>query len=339
MKTNTMIKLTVIALLTFTSGVWAGEKGGNGGDPTEMHFDEIRRDILSWIQKGGYMNLEFPEGVKPLDYATSMLKMLSDTTVVSFTDQSVTVRDKEKTCKNYFENQIPNILCNISRFNQASGSEQYRLVHHEFAGLAELESNIGAISAYVFSNQITDFLVPTQVLKLAVSKNTGGEGSCGLNGSVKERILDCNLTKIGARTIYNDMSWDLVTRAIDSGTKQVYEVWRDNVSGLIWGDKLSEKMSQYDARNACDGSSIENGKMASQKFELPTVNDYNIAARDGIRAVLPNMNSSFWTSSVYPYGGDDWRKAWTLVGSNDGISDDGACAYRKVSVSVRCVSR
>ncbi|MNL27592.1 hypothetical protein D3C87_1491910 [compost metagenome] len=74
---------------------------------------------------------------------------------VSCTDTKLFVGSAEKTCKNFFEaDGTASILCNENRFMSTPGSEQYTLVHHEYAGLAGFEMNRGEDSNYQISNQI-----------------------------------------------------------------------------------------------------------------------------------------------------------------------------------------
>ena len=67
------------------------------------------------------------------------------------------------------------ILCNILRFKSTSESEQYKLIHHEYAGLAGVENNEGAASDYSLSTQITEYLTLQTVLKLGLKKASPNE--------------------------------------------------------------------------------------------------------------------------------------------------------------------
>ena len=173
-------KNTVLALLALSTVITPalsradGHGAGNGGDGSEARFSEIQTDIVSWINAGGSESLVLPAGITLSNYKDGMSKFLTPhATVVSFTDEPVKVADAEKTCKNFISDvdHLPNILCNIKRFKETPESAQYTLVHHEFAGLAGLEKNEGASSDYQISNQITDFLQPVTVLKLAIKRS------------------------------------------------------------------------------------------------------------------------------------------------------------------------
>jgi hypothetical protein len=166
-----MKKLLIFATVLMCQLAFAGNDGG-GGDDQESVFYDIATDIRSWIKQGGSNDLKMPYGISVQTYNETMLSLLAfGKTVVVFTDEEVKVDDKPKTCKNFLDsNKKPNILCNITRFKETSESGKYRLVHHEFASLADIEAADGAASDYTLSNQITDYLEKTVVLKLAVKK-------------------------------------------------------------------------------------------------------------------------------------------------------------------------
>lgn len=188
---NTLVGLCLLSiqLLTFSSAFAksGGSMDGGGGDPYEERVDEIRSDILKWIEKGGAKNLVLPEGVTYQQYELKMKSILEpQKVIVAF----IEVDDKEdvelqvsvdgipKTCRGFkSEKDFQfHILCKISRFKGASPQEQYKLIHHEYAGLMRLETNMGAASDYKLSSQLTDYLELQTVLKLAVkSPPTGGK--------------------------------------------------------------------------------------------------------------------------------------------------------------------
>ena len=160
-----------------------GANTGGGGDAaTEMRIDEIRSDILKWIDDGGDAGLKLPSGFTPTDYHARMLSVLQKHTVVigtvteseeSATNDSelkVQVDGQLKTCRGFVsvKDRLPHILCNTERFAATAEAAQYSLIHHEYAGLAGVEQNVGASSDYGISSQITGFLELQTVLRLAV---------------------------------------------------------------------------------------------------------------------------------------------------------------------------
>ncbi len=163
-----------------------GTNTGGGGDGTELRVDEIRTDILRWIGDDGHVGLRFQKGTKASEYAKKMQEILAQhRVVVSFVttaqedspnnrdaELKVNVAGQAKTCRGFLskKDKRPHILCNTERFRRLSASEQYRLIHHEYAGLAGLEKNSGASSDYHYSRQITDFLKPETVWRLSVKR-------------------------------------------------------------------------------------------------------------------------------------------------------------------------
>jgi len=102
------------------------------------------------------------------------------------------------------------------------------LIHHEYAGLAGIEKNDGAASDYEISDQLTDFLEKTSVLRLAVkgtsSKVTFGQMS-NSEMTFKNAIKYC--AKQGGRlpTIR-----ELAKLAVDYGARGIVETAFPNKS-------------------------------------------------------------------------------------------------------------
>lgn len=158
-----------------------GTESGGGGDASEVRVNEIRADILSWLEKEGGKELALPSELSYEEYKTSMIEILQpQKVVIGFVEKDdevneelmVSVGGMPKTCRGFISrlDSRPHILCNISRFASTSESLQYQLIHHEYAGLVNVENNQGSASDYSISSQLTDFLVPQVVLKLAVKK-------------------------------------------------------------------------------------------------------------------------------------------------------------------------
>ncbi len=217
MKKQKVLSLVMLAGLmvqsSFAGIEGEGSKGGGGGDArTEGRIDEIRADILKWIEQGGFRSLMLSNGVSHESYAKTMGDFLRPQEVVvtaiktneenpNDEELNTRVNGQPKTCKGFFskKDQRPHILCNVERFWETSESDQYRLVHHEYAGLAMLEKNIGAASDYSISKQITDYLEMTAVLRLAVKDREMLKSRCKLSIEVKETDFRCE--KFGRRKV------------------------------------------------------------------------------------------------------------------------------------------
>jgi hypothetical protein len=151
---------------------YVGQDRG-GGDPCENQIKIIRSDLSVWIQKGGPKELRLPDGIFVDQYSTRMLQKIEKAKVRCVgqgdKDFPVEVYGTPKVCK--FEvdsNQDSTITCDRSAFLALDESEQYVLVHHEYAGLAGIEIPLKDYSQYEVSNQITSFLENKIVKRLVV---------------------------------------------------------------------------------------------------------------------------------------------------------------------------
>lgn len=181
------MKLLLLCCILIVQSLWAqkpivssgGGHEGGGGDPLEARVDEIRADIFKWISAGGAKKLKLPDFLTLKDYELKMIKVLAPMVVrITFIEKDhesdeelqLNVSDKPKTCRSFRSKKdySLNILCHISRFALAKEADQYRLIHHEYAGLARVERNEGSKSDYFISNQLTDFLEFKKVLRLAI---------------------------------------------------------------------------------------------------------------------------------------------------------------------------
>jgi hypothetical protein len=171
----------VFILLAMNAMADAGSTGmGNGGDVAcEDRFISIRDDIASWINRGGSAGLTLPAGITLTAYNQGMLKYISDPNdlpnhpfkaTVQCVSGIVMVDGAEKACKNVMDSETgaASITCNIDRFAATNDSDQYVLVHHEYAGLAGFEENSGTESDYFISNQISGYLENQVVKKLEI---------------------------------------------------------------------------------------------------------------------------------------------------------------------------
>jgi hypothetical protein len=142
---------------------------GNGGDACENKVLTIRDEINLWINKGGYKELKLPKSLSLNDYASKMKDAIRGAKV-SCTNDRLFIGQAEKACVNFVTNSGDHrILCNDKRFTDTKESEKFTLVHHEYAGVAELEVNsAGEESNYVISNQLTRFMQVQEVIKLGL---------------------------------------------------------------------------------------------------------------------------------------------------------------------------
>jgi hypothetical protein len=219
MKKLFLAMIVLVGQLTFAGG----DNVGNGGDLCELRFQNVRNDIASWIINGGSSGLNLSKEISLNKYNNKMLSSISQARV-SCVEEKLFVGSAEKTCKNQVNQQgTPIITCNIERFMNSNESDQYVLVHHEYAGLSGFEINEDEGSNYFISDQITGYLETQEVKKLAVkplSSSTcpklDGEYLC--QGSTDSMIIK-SVIKDGI-TIYKIR--DVVFRADDIPQKKSF---------------------------------------------------------------------------------------------------------------------
>jgi hypothetical protein len=103
---------------------------------------------------------------------------------------------------------------------------------------------------------------------------------CGLEGSVEERARDCLTTKGNFSLIHRDAMGK--------------EIYKDNKTGLIWGDRINFDFNHYGSLKACEEPTIHSLKL---NWRLPRLDDFKLAAAHGMKGVLPNMIHTYWTST------------------------------------------
>jgi hypothetical protein len=155
-----------------------GTEGVGGGDPCEDKIKEVRDDIQSWINKGGPAGLDLDNGLTVIGYSEKMSKQISSAKIRCVGPGNdaypVLVYGTPKVCQ--FQKGLlksATITCDRDAFLKLKDDSQYMLVHHEYAGLADIEIPNRDDSDYYVSDQITSYLVDTIVKRLAV-KPTGG---------------------------------------------------------------------------------------------------------------------------------------------------------------------
>lgn len=175
--------LSISLSVVFPIAAQAGGAGPGGGDRCEDRFKAVALDLSNWIQQGGHRQLNLRAGteiVEADEYARRMRLEIGRAriTCIGPTDAGypLTVNGRAKECVNEVDRQgIRRITCDRAKFYTSSANPendpaQYRMVHHEYASLAGLESPTQDDSQYGLSSQITDFLENQMVKRLAVKK-------------------------------------------------------------------------------------------------------------------------------------------------------------------------
>lgn len=252
---------------------------GNGGDTCENRIKVIADDFRSWITVDGPAELTLPDGIQVSQYREAMLIAIA-AAKVACTSAIISVGSTEKICRNSIDaSGIPRIQCNREAFLglASNADDQYRLVHHEYAGLAGLEVTHAEVSDYRISNQIAAFLEDQMVKKLAV-KPVGVTVPCSsLDRSTPVPLKTRCVTSKGAL-------YERVSRSYFG------EAWK-GPDGLVWGEVVNGNYTSKDAQSTC----------SNLGGSLPYKEDYQRAEASGIRELFPRVIDLewFWTASIY----------------------------------------
>ena len=162
------ISFVLVLLLSVSAFAGSGKDVGNGGDMCEDRIKIIRDDIASWLKSGGSLGLKLPGNLSKESFDQGMLGQIKRAKIIC-TDAKLHVGGAEKTCVNLRSN-TSRVTCNRLRFTQTDDSDQYVLIHHEYAGLSGFELNKGAESDYQISDQISEYLEDQVIKKLSIKK-------------------------------------------------------------------------------------------------------------------------------------------------------------------------
>jgi len=150
--------------------------------------EDIRDDIRNWINQHGpeRNKLKLPSGLTADQYSQRMSSYLTvykngngsihEATDIECVHHPIKVQGHEKVCR-FDDESGPKITCYYEGFlDQKTMSEegQYRLIHHEYAGLAGPELPDGPQSTYPISDQIAGSLQFQIVKKLVVKFDGSG---------------------------------------------------------------------------------------------------------------------------------------------------------------------
>ena len=148
---------------------------------------------------------------------------------------------------------------------------------------------------------------------------------CGKEGSIEDRVKECNLTKD---------NFVLVTR-----DEKNNEIYKDTKSGLIWGTRIPSDFNHYGSSKACSDEILEKQLLKDLKWRLPSIKEFEQAASHGMKAVLPNMNHWFWTSTPVKMSRRTRRRQPAQVFIWNAIEEVTDRGDLKDGASVRCVAK
>ncbi len=304
--------LLAMAVVIFAIQAWAaGSEGRGGGDLCEDRIQIIRTDFQSWIANGGANNLDLTKINFSVDYYNT--KMLGELLIAKIrcvgpgdAGYPVNINGTAKTC--IFEKSagLSQVICDIDKFQKNSETDQYVLIHHEYAGLSGIEIPDADVSTYEISNQISGFLQDQVIKKLAVKplqKNvpmtfvTIKAGSFLMGDEdfpQSQPRHDVTLTK----------DFEMQTTVVTQ--KQWYDVFGNNPSFFQEKMYCPESFMPFLGGNLCADNPVENvswddvqlfiaklnEKDQKYIYRLPTEAEFEYAARAGTK-------TKYWFSDDY----------------------------------------
>ena len=226
----------------------------------------------------------------------------------------------------------------INHFITTYGAENANIVRKEelIKALQSQQTRVIALKKIIIEIEKTVNLIVDQ-MKLTLTKSNLDKDQflytvlknfdpnqkfpCGLKGSIAERIKDCSYQITSQKE-----GFVLVTRS-----KEFKEVHKEIATGLLWSDRLPSQMNLYSAEYVCNSNLSEVAGIKELTWRLPSIDEYKSAEKIGIRKVLPNMNYSFWSSTLDHYSPS---YAWKFMGQDGQLYQDLGKAFN----SVRCVA-
>lgn len=150
---------------------------------------------------------------------------------------------------------------------------------------------------------------------------------CGLEGTIEERIRNCNFSK----------GEFVLTVRDEKGT----EIYKELKTGLFWGDRIPTDFNHYGSQRACNNDLLEDKLLKEVKWRLPSIREFEVAASHGMKESLPRMIHTFWTStpvrSKRKYSRRNAPPAQAYLW--DGSDQRSETGDLKDAASVRCVGK
>lgn len=244
-----MKNLIVLGTILFSMTSFANHEKGNGGDICENKMITIANDIQQWLLKDEFKGIKLPKNLSEETYKSEMLKAVEGS-LLSCTTDKILVGQAEKTCKNYVDaSGTSRVKCNFDRFLKTEDREKYKLIHHEFAGVAKFESNNGKEeSKYFISNQISDFLSQEISWKLSIKQ-----------AAENTQSYSCTSTTDKKKSLY-----------ISVGENIYVDYWgdKDLVTALIYDFRIENLSTPWMIENS--DSNCHNNMCPSFSFDFNT---------------------------------------------------------------------
>jgi len=195
----------------------------------------------------------------------------------------------------------------------ANNERAVRLVMHEYAQLAKMESSDSYVRSGAIMQAFKSGMIDLSAV-LGKAPVLPKSQPCGLQGSIAERVADCGTT---------DQGWSLVTR-----TSSLSEYWLNPDGSAIWSPILFST-SAVSASVACANWAPQL-LFSSESWHLPNQDEFKRAP--GLSAGQYWPDGPTW--GKFPFGE---QKAWLANVSATGVKFTEE--VQAVDHSVRCVLR
>ena len=169
----------LLTFQVFAAGGGSGTNSGGGRGACDDRVQEIRDDLRHWIEgKGpekGKLKLLGQKTIQ--EYSKAMADYLAVSrdvngaiaakTRVECVYHAIQFQGDQRDCRFDQLKSGPKITCDARNFLALNEDRQYRIIHHEYAGLAGFEPPHGVQSTYFISDQISAYLKKL-IKKLAI---------------------------------------------------------------------------------------------------------------------------------------------------------------------------
>jgi hypothetical protein len=285
MKRSIFAAFALLSLTLFSSlSLASGGRSDGGGDLCEDRIKIIRDDLKAWIQHDGPERLELPNGISTALYSERMLAEMGAAKVRCLGPHDegypILVNGAPKVCRFDRSNVGSMINCDLDKFNSLNESDQYVLIHHEFAGLAGVEIPNGDDSHYEVSNQISGYLADKIVKSLVVKAQA--IAACRLLNSAQVPVGTKCVTSKGA--VFERVSREYFNNA-----------WK-GPDGLVWSSMIVDNSTQFGAISICKALNAS----------LPSMEDFVRGNVIGLQEVVTSMQKyNFWSFSIAAEDAED----------------------------------
>jgi len=304
-----MKKLLPLLLVVLSTMAMANDKGGNGGvsvvcrdtngkitsaeildiyegrETRRKTYVDSSIDVDSTINLNMYKLVHIPYFLSELEKELSIVKknivFVSEGNNVLPTNDAFPEISRRGCQFEQLANYTPGgkVLVSQEIYNQLDTLNKAALfIHEAFYSYRRTLGDKTSRKSRVFVSEIMA-TVSEPVLLSALFKV---RETCGVEGSVDERIKDCNQTKT---------SWALITRVA-----QEKEVWLDTRTGLIWGFKISETTHYTDADKVCGKYVHGLSNINRLTWRLPSLIEFKDAYYNGSHLVLSDNSGTYWTA-------------------------------------------